>query len=98
MECNVTDLEVDAGICVYLKHYPGKNQDEFDQIFGDRADQILTRVRELLAEAMKIDVDWTGLSLSQGGDFIKGAMAKRHPELSPEALAAIRRYYTYLMR
>ncbi|WP_445169203.1 hypothetical protein ACTXG7_07695 [Mycolicibacterium sp. Dal123E01] len=94
----MTDLELNAGICVYLKHYPGKNDDEFAQLFEGRSDQILARVRELLTEAMKVEVDWTGLTLSEGGDVVRDIMAQRHPELAPEALAAIRRYYTYLMR
>ena len=98
MESELADDEVNDGICVYLRHYPGKNDDEFNQVFGSRSDLILTRVRELLAEAMKVEVDWTGLTLSEGGDVVKGVMAERHPQLSPEALAALRRYYTYLMR
>ncbi len=98
MASDVTEQEVNGGICVYLRHYPGKNEDEFNQVFGSRSVPILARVRELLAEAMKVEVDWTGLTLSDGGDVVRDVMGARHPQLSSDALAAIRRYYTYLMR
>ena len=47
---------------------------------------------------MKVDVDWTGRTLIEGGQFVKSVMADAHPELSEQALASIGHYYTYLMR
>lgn len=56
------------------------------------------RVHEILTETIKIDLDWSGLTLSDGGTAIEAIMAERHPALAPEALGALRRYYTYLVR
>lgn len=56
------------------------------------------RVGTILTEAIKINVDWTGLTLSEGGQAVMAIMAERHPELSAEAVNALGRYYTYLVR
>jgi len=91
-------LELNAAICVYLKNYPGSNADQFDDLFGDRAEELHGRVRKILTETIKIDLDWTGLTLRDGGSAVMSIMAERHPDLSAEALSALRNYYTYLMR
>ena len=93
------NFDINHAITVFLKRYPGKNHDEFDQTFGpDVAPKALESVRAILNEAMKVDVNWDGLTLNEGGAYVKSVMSERHPELSEQALASIGHYYTYLMR
>jgi hypothetical protein len=51
-----------------------------------------------VAEAMRVEVDWTGLSLSQGGSVVTSVIADRHPAFSAETVEAIGNVYTYLMK
>lgn len=84
---------------IYLRHYPGKNDAEFETHFGStRAALMKTFVQEILNEAMTIEPDWTNLSLDEAGDFVEAEMRHRHPDLSTSALRAIGNFYTYLMR
>jgi len=90
---------VSEAIEIYLRNYPGNNDVEFDSHFGTtRAALMKDQVHQILREAMKVEPDWTRMSLNEAGDFVEGEMLKRHPELSTEALRAIGNYYTYLMR
>jgi hypothetical protein len=91
-------LELNAAICAYLKNYPGQNVDQFEDVFGDRAGELRTRVREILTETTKIDLDWNGLTLSDGGNAVQAIMAERRPDLSAAALSALGNYYTYLAK
>lgn len=93
------NIDISRAIVLYLRNYPGKNDEAFDSYFGPAlAPNAKAQVRSMLDEAMKIDVDWTDRSLIEGGEFVKSVMADRHPELSQQALASIGHYYTYLMR
>jgi hypothetical protein len=93
------NIDISQAINLYLKHYPGKNDEAFDSFFGPALAHVArAKVRSILDEAMKVDVDWTGRTLIEGGQFVKSVMADAHPELSQQALASIGHYYTYLMR
>jgi hypothetical protein len=98
MDENQADQEINEAIVVYLRRYPNKNDDEFDQSFGDDASLFRERVREILSEAMRSEVDWDGLTLVEGGEAIKSIMAAKHPNLSEAALTSLGHYYTFLMR
>ncbi|POX88612.1 hypothetical protein C3477_10255 [Mycobacterium kansasii] len=94
-----SDIDISQAIELYLKHYPGKNDEEFDLFFGPTVAPITrSKVREILDEAMKVEVDWTDQTLVEGGELVKSVMRNQHPELSLEAIASIGHYYTYLMR
>ncbi|CAN7659141.1 hypothetical protein [Mycolicibacterium frederiksbergense] len=94
-----SSIDPSAAITLYLKHYPGKNENEFDSFYGDAdAPKAKGVVRSILDEAMKLQPDWERMSLNEAGDFIEAEMSKRHPELSAKALQCIGNYYTYLMR
>ncbi|AKC37574.1 Uncharacterised protein [Mycolicibacterium phlei] len=94
-----TDIDASDAIVVYLRRYPGKNDEEFQARFGtDRATAALERVRVVLDEAIKIEPDWNRMSLNDAGDYVEAVMHERHPELSPKALEAIGNYFTYLAR
>ncbi|WP_396908230.1 hypothetical protein [Mycolicibacterium sp.] len=81
-----------------LKHYPGRNDAECASHFGPSAAAAQDRVRELINEAMRIEPDWTTLSLSEAGDYVESVMRDRHPELSAESLECIGNCSTYQMR
>ena len=49
--------DVSHVICLYLRHYPGSNADQFDDVFGDRAELQRGRVREIITGTIKIDLD-----------------------------------------
>jgi hypothetical protein len=92
-------FDISQAIVVLLDRYPGKNYEEFERTFGHAvAPKALQSVRAILHEAMKVDVNWEGLSLSDGGDYVMSVISARHPELSAQALKSIGNYYTYLMR
>jgi hypothetical protein len=93
-----TDRELGDAFAVYFRRYPGKNIDEFNRLYGAEAAAMEAKVREVVAEAMRVEVDWTGLSLSQGGSVVTSVMTDRHPTFSAEAVEAIGNVYTFLMR
>lgn len=62
------------------------------------APALLDRVRRITDECMAIDIDWASHSLVEGGEEARQTMAIRHPELSPEALDALRWMFTYNWR
>lgn len=59
---------------------------------------LLDRVRRITDECMAIDVDWASHTLVEGGEEARQTMALRHPELSPQALDALRWMFTYNWR
>ena len=92
-------IDINDAIVIYLKHYPGKNDAEFDSHFGpNAAANARSQVRQILDEAMKVKPDWNSMSLNEAGDFVESVMHERHPELSAKSLECIGNYYTYLMR
>ncbi|MBB4855600.1 hypothetical protein HNP40_003007 [Mycobacteroides chelonae] len=94
-----TDIDASDAIVVYLRRYPGKNDEEFQAHFGSgSATAALERVRVILDEAIKIEPDWNRMSLNDAGDYVEAVMHERHPDLSREALVAIGNYFTYLAR
>ncbi len=93
-----SDFNVSEALALYLKRYPGTNEDEFNSFYGPARDQVQAHVRLILNEAMQVEPDWNRLSLNEAGDYVESVMHERHPELTSQALEAIGNYYTYLMR
>ena len=91
-------VDLSEAVTLYLRRYPGKNDEQFDATYGDQAEAVRVSVRVILDEAMKIQPDWTNLSLNEAGDYVESVMHERHPNLSSEALRSVGNYYTYLMR
>jgi hypothetical protein len=89
-------LDVSEAVEVYLKHYPGKNEDEFRARFG--TDAAREAVRALLDEASSIRIVWADKSLIDIGEEVEMVMQQRHPELSAAALEKLSNYVTYLVR
>lgn len=61
----------------------------------DRGEQLADQVEQIFHDANGVPVDWSSCSLPEAGDLVRDAMAARHPELTPEALDAIRWKWTY---
>lgn len=64
---------------------------------GD-SDALLSSVRALVEECMAVKIDWSNSTLSEGGDEAARVMATRHPELTAEAINALRWSFTYNWR
>jgi hypothetical protein len=92
------DFSLSDAIALYLKRYPGKNDEEFKAQYGSASDSALAEVKSLLREAMQIEPDWNRLSLNEAGDYVESVIHERHPGLTAKALEAIGNYYTFLMR
>jgi hypothetical protein len=93
-----SNFDLSNAIALYLKRYPGKNEEEFNSYYGSASGTAQEQVRLILNEAMQIEPDWNHLTLNEGGDYVESVIHERYPELTPKALEAIGNYYTYLMR
>lgn len=94
----MNDVDLSEAVTLFLKRYPGKNDEQFDAHYGEKAQDARSAVRAILEEAMKVEPDWSSLSLNEAGDYVESVMHERHPNFSLEALTSIGNYYTYLMR
>jgi hypothetical protein len=93
------NIDISQAIILYLGRYPMKNDEAFTSFYGPAlAPAARAKVRSILDEAIKVDVDWTDRSLLEGSIFVRSVVAHRHPELSEQALKSIGNYYSYLMR
>jgi hypothetical protein len=93
-----SDSNLSDAVVLYLRRYPGTNDEAFNSFYGPASADAREQVRLILMEAMQVEADWSRLSLNEAGDYVESEMHKRYPELSPKALEAIGNYYTYLMR
>lgn len=59
---------------------------------------LLDRLRRVTDECMAIHIDWASHTLVEGGEEARQTMACRHPELSPQALDALKWMFTYNWR
>lgn len=60
--------------------------------------ELLERARAVVDECMSVPVDWSNRTLEEGGREAEREIAKKHPELGPDALAALFWAFTYLWR
>lgn len=58
-------------------------------------DDLLPAVEAVVREADAVQVDWGDRTLGQAGDVMREKVAAAHPELSAEALAALRWKWTF---
>lgn len=54
-------FSLSEAVALYLKRYPGKNEQEFNSHYGTASGHVLGRVKALLREAMKVETDWNRL-------------------------------------
>jgi hypothetical protein len=90
--------DLSEAIVIYLRHYPGRNETEFEARYGDESPTVRRCVREVLAEATQVEIDWSQKALADAAIVVESSIAERYPGLSPDALSAIGNYFTYLMR
>ncbi|MBS1905237.1 MAG: hypothetical protein JST33_01450 [Actinobacteria bacterium] len=62
------------------------------------AEGLVGRVRTVISDLMAVEVDWSTHTLSEGGDEAERVMRASHPELTADALAALRWMFTYNWR
>jgi hypothetical protein len=92
------DLSEAVVLFIGFRSYPMPFSDpaRVIQKFGAvRGAELATEVESLLVEQRKIPVDWSRHSLTSAGDMARDYMRARHPELSDEALTALRWKFTY---
>jgi hypothetical protein len=83
-------------VVIYLKHYPAGNKAEFDLLVKSEVDR--QAVQNLLDETIAIPIEWGTKNLTEIGGEVTGVLHERHPELSTEAITALRNYFTYLVK
>jgi hypothetical protein len=71
---------------------PSRLATAFDPV---RSAELAPRAQALIAETAAIEVDWSALSLAEAGRYVEDTMRARHPELGPDALAALAWKWTY---
>lgn len=89
-------VDISEAIVLYLKHYPGKNQDEFLSRVDDEPTRVA--VRAMLDETIRTRIDWDEKTLIEIGEEVQSVMRERHPELSDAALRKLGNYFTYLVK
>ena len=89
-------FDISEAIVVYLWNYPGKNDVEFRERFGDA--EALAAVRATLDETMRAPIDMAGRTLVEIGADVGALMHERHPDLSEPALKKLGNFFTYLVK
>jgi hypothetical protein len=79
-------LYLSVGRSSYPKHEPEALSTAFDET---ESAQMGRYVSNLLKEMYAIPLDWHEHTLQSATAFIEAEMGRRHPELSPEAIAAL---------
>lgn len=75
-----TEIDVSEALALHLKFYPGKNEAEFEEFYGETdAPQARALVRPILDEAMKLQPDGNRMSLNEAGDYVEAEMSSRYP-------------------
>ena len=91
-----SSVGLNDAIVLFLKHFPGKNDDEFLAVVEDEA--IRGAVRSILDETQSIRIEWGQKTLTELGREAREVMHQRHPELSDAALESLGNYFTYLVK
>ena len=96
----MTDTELSDAIVAYLQMENAASPRTDDEAVRAVAvatdpDDLLARVKALVAESLSIEVDWNSLSLADGGRAMAAEMARRHPELDQVALDALAWKFTF---
>ncbi len=99
----MTDQELSDGVLAYLQRGHAASPRADDQAVRAVAQEtppaeLLARVQAVVTESLAVTIDWDRLSLGDAGRFSAAETAKRHPELSHEALDALAWNFTYAWR
>lgn len=76
--------------------YPGSHPLAVLEAFGaDRAGKLTSEIEMLLEEVGALRPDWEKFSVSSATRWAEDEMQRRHPELEPEAIAALGWAFSY---
>lgn len=89
-------VTVSEAITLFLKKFPGRNDDEF--LAAVESDETRAAVEGILQEASKIQIEWGEKTLVEIGREVREVMHERHPYLSDAALKKLGYYFTYLVK
>ena len=97
------DEELSAAVDAYFSRgrspFPKSDPDAVTAIARTRRpDELVAIIRAFDIEMGRIPVDWAAMTYSEGCKVASTAIAARHPELSPEAVATLHWDYSYSMR
>lgn len=99
----VVDQELSQAIVEYLgrgrSSFPISDEEAVVKVAGDGDPAVLlAKVRAIESECLSVYIDWTTLTLEQAGWEAERVMRARHPELSRDAVDALRWGFTYNWR
>ncbi|MCY7402533.1 MAG: hypothetical protein LH477_16540 [Nocardioides sp.] len=97
------DDELSAGMLAYLHKGEAASPRADEAACAATAttrepEALLAEVEALLQESLAVPVDWDSMSLGDAGRHVSAEMAKRHPELSQDALEALAWNFTFAWR
>jgi len=99
----IVDDELSAGLLAYLQKGVAASPRADEAACAASAtirepDVLLAEVKGLVRESLSVPVDWDSMSPGDAGHHVVAEMAKRHPELSQDALEALAWNFTFAWR
>lgn len=99
----MNDDELSTGVVAYLQKgsaaSPRADEEACARVAAAREPATLvSEVKALVQESLAIRIDWDATSLGDAGRQVAAEMARRHPELSQEALEALAWNFTFAWR
>lgn len=99
----MTDQELSDGVVAYLQKgsAPSPRADEaaVRAVATDAsADDLVERVKAVVAESLAVTVDWSSLSLGDAGRAAAAETASRHPGLDQRAQEALAWNFSFAWR
>lgn len=98
-DSDVNPNEESEAIVLYLgrglSSFPKPSAARLVNRFGCRAETILASVEAILEELRRFEPDWSTQTLLRATDEAVRRVARAHPNLSDDALAALRWYFSY---
>ena len=96
----MVDAELSRAVVAYIRgagrSYPHDDLDAVARILGtDAAERLRTCLEQLVAETVYWPVEWDQHDLDSASRLVQDGMARRHPELSGEAIAALMWEFDY---
>lgn len=78
---------------------PGFDSREVIARYGEEdGGALIDKIQSLMAEAMRMEVDWTKYDLAGSQTYIETRLREAHPELTPEAAECFGRYFSFQNR
>jgi len=95
----VVDERRSRAILIYLskgrRPYPGSDREAVLGGFPEHGPELLTYVEGVLREMKSLPTDWSRETYEHAIERVKAEMARRHPELSRDAIDALGWRFSY---